>query len=339
MIEEEVCYSNVLFIKSKEAKPREEQDAEQTVYAEVKKKEVQAEPSPIPSPSPAPAPYPAPVAVSTADDPSLPGPHRYRCAVVVLGLLTAVLLSALVASLVYYQGYVSESNALLVRELHQVEDKYTNLMTHYVNLSNFNKIVQAHYDNASAANQHLHSEMVLLQEEKKTLTMERDHLNQTLEFIFHFSVFPVDDYCPVTDHSTQERKCEYCKAGWVYYQSSCYLFYLSDKDWKTWDQSKTDCTNRGSHLVTIDTAEEQAFINNYTTYYYDIWHGYWIGLSKIQGQWQWVDGSDLTGGYWISMENNKPCATSMPSTDPSKSWRANEYLMRHRWICEMEAAI
>ncbi|XP_048117895.1 uncharacterized protein LOC125306524 [Alosa alosa] len=131
--------------------------------------------------------------VSTADDPSLPGPHRYRCAVVVLGLLTALLLSALVASLVYYHGYVSNT----------IDNRYITLMIHNANLSNFNKIVQARYDNASAANQHLHSEMVLLQEEKKTLTMERDHLNRTLEFIFHFSVFPVDDYCPVTDNSTQ----------------------------------------------------------------------------------------------------------------------------------------
>ncbi|XP_076136993.1 uncharacterized protein LOC143119398 isoform X4 [Alosa pseudoharengus] len=283
----------------------EELNAEDNVYVEVKENEVKAEPSPA--------------TVSTADDPSLPGPHRYRCAVVVLGLLTALLLSALVTSLVYYQGYVSESNPLLVGELHQVKDKYTNLMTHYVNLSNFNKIVQAHYDNASAANQHLHSEMVLLQEEKKTLTKDRDHLNQTLEVIF------------------RERKCEYCKAGWVYYQSSCYLFYYRE-NWKTWGHSKTDCTNRGSHLVIIDTAEEQAFINKHTASYYDIWHGYWIGLSKIQGQWQWVDGSDLTGGNWISMGINKPCVTSMPSTDPSKSWTANECAMTHRWICEMEAA-
>ncbi|XP_041961972.1 C-type lectin domain family 4 member A isoform X2 [Alosa sapidissima] len=307
MMEEEVCYSNVLFIKSKEAKPREEQDAEQTVYAEVKKKEVQAEPSPIPSPSPTPAPYPAPVAVSTADDPSLPGPHRYRCAVVVLGLLTAVLLSALVASLVYYQGYVSEYNTLLT-----------------------------HYENTSAANQHLHLEMSQLQQEKKSLMMEWNHLNQTLEVIFHFSDFPVDDYCPIKDNST-ERKCsEHCKKGWVYYQSSCYFFHYSSY-WKNWAESKTDCTNRVSFLVTIDTSEEQAFINNHTTYYYDEWHGYWIGLSKIQGQWQWVNGSDLTGGYWIS-NGSEHCALAIPSTDPLKSWRDANCIMKNRWICEMEAA-
>ncbi|XP_048117603.1 uncharacterized protein LOC125306334 isoform X2 [Alosa alosa] len=167
MMEEEVCYSSVLFIKSKEAKPREEQNAQETVYAAVKRKEeLRAEPSP---------------SHTTADDPSLPGPHRYRCAVVVLGLLTAVLLSALVASLVYYQGYVSEYNTLLVRELRQLKDNHSSLMTeltlvqmNYANLSNSNGMLQDRYDNMSSAN-------LDLQKERNTLMMERDHLNQTLE--------------------------------------------------------------------------------------------------------------------------------------------------------------
>ncbi|XP_062394811.1 asialoglycoprotein receptor 2-like isoform X2 [Sardina pilchardus] len=322
MVEVEVCYSNVFFIKPEESKPREEQYTEETVYAEVKKDEVKAEPSPP--------------TVSTADDQSRPGPHRYGCAVVVLGLLTALLLSALVALLVYYQGYAFESNMLLMREIHQLENKYTTLMTDYVNLSNYNEMLEARYENTSAANQHLHSEMSQLQQEKKSLMMERDHLNQTLEVIFQFTVFPVDDYCPITDHAAQERKCEYCKTGWVYYRSSCYLFIYKSPRWNTWWESKADCTKKNSHLVTIDTAEEQAFINNHTKYYYDIVHGYWIGLSKIQGQWQWVDGRDLTGGNWISM--NHACVTSMPSTDPSRSWKAYRCSMRHRWICEMEAA-
>ncbi|XP_041961974.1 asialoglycoprotein receptor 2 isoform X4 [Alosa sapidissima] len=286
MMEEEVCYSSVLFIKSKEAKPREEQNAQETVYAAVKRKEeLRAEPSP---------------SHTTADDPSLPGPHRYRCAVVVLGLLTALLLSALVASLVYYQGYVSEYNTLLDR-----------------------------YDNMSSAN-------LDLQKERNTLMMERDHLNQTLEVIFQFNVFPVDDYCPVTDNATQERKCSAnCKEGWVYYQSSCYLFVHK---WNSWEDSKTDCEKERAHLVTIDTVEEQAFINNHTEYYYQ-GYGYWIGLRKIQDKWQWVDGRDLTGGHWIRTEGSG-CVLSMPSTlDHLKSWRSDFCSGHNRWICEKQAVI
>ncbi|XP_048117602.1 asialoglycoprotein receptor 2-like isoform X1 [Alosa alosa] len=322
MMEEEVCYSSVLFIKSKEAKPREEQNAQETVYAAVKRKEeLRAEPSP---------------SHTTADDPSLPGPHRYRCAVVVLGLLTAVLLSALVASLVYYQGYVSEYNTLLVRELRQLKDNHSSLMTeltlvqmNYANLSNSNGMLQDRYDNMSSAN-------LDLQKERNTLMMERDHLNQTLEVIFQFNVFPVDDYCPVTDNATQERKCSAnCKEGWVYYQSSCYLFVHK---WNSWEDSKTDCEKERAHLVTIDTVEEQAFINNHTEYYYQ-GYGYWIGLRKIQDKWQWVDGRDLTGGHWIRTEGSG-CVLSMPSTlDHLKSWRSDFCSGHNRWICEKQAVI
>lgn len=63
----------------------------------------------------------------------------------------------------------------------------------YVNLSNLNAMLQAH----------LHSEVSQLQQEKKSLTMERDHLNQTVEVIFEFSVFEVDHFCPKPDHAKQ----------------------------------------------------------------------------------------------------------------------------------------
>ncbi|XP_062393707.1 C-type lectin domain family 4 member E-like isoform X2 [Sardina pilchardus] len=211
-------------------------------------------------------------------------------------------------------------------------------------MSEYNTLL-TRYENASAANQHLHVEMSQLQQEKKSLKMERDHLNQTLEVIFQFSVFPVDDYCPVTDHAAQDRKCSgHCQKGWVYYQSSCYLFlyYQSYLNWKNWAEGDADCTARGSHLVTIDTADEQAFINNHTKYYYDEWHGYFIGLSNIQDKWQWVNGSELKGGYWTTgrpIIQYGSCVASMPSTDPMKSWKNVECYMKNRWICEMEAAI
>lgn len=65
---------------------------------------------------------------------------------------------------------------------------------------------QALYAHASAANQHLHSEMAQLQQKKTILMTERDHLNQTLEIIFQFNNFPVDHFCPVTDSLTQGRQ-------------------------------------------------------------------------------------------------------------------------------------
>ncbi|XP_042565096.1 uncharacterized protein LOC116222358 [Clupea harengus] len=264
-MDEEVCYSSVSFIKSEESKTREKQDAEETVYSEVKRTEAHRGLSPSPAaadakPLPGPHRYHSAVVALTDTAVPLPGPHRYRSVVVALGLLTALLLSLLVAMLVYYRIHVYESNALLERELHQLKGKHTSLLTeftlvktHNANLSSSNEMSQARYENASAANQHLLSAMARLQQVKTTLMMERDHLNQTLEVIFQFSDFAVGHFCPVT---TQERKCSgYCKEGWEYYKSSCYHFiYIIDwYYWKSWEESKADCAKMGAHLVTIDS--------------------------------------------------------------------------------------
>ncbi|KAL2084384.1 hypothetical protein ACEWY4_019902 [Coilia grayii] len=285
-MEDEVCYSSVSFVKSEEIKPREEQSvetqSEETVYTEVKKTGIQAEPSPSQTP---------------ADDGPLPGRPRCHRAVVALGLLTAALLSALVALVAY---------------------------------------LQLRYEDASIANQRLHLKMVQLQQEKETLRMERDHLSMTLGVIFQFSDFPVDHYCPISGNSTQDRKCSRpCKEGWVYYQSSCYQFICSDDFY--WEDSKNHCNKSGAHLVIIDTKEEQAFINNHTKFYYKE-YGYWIGLQKTEDKWQWVNGSELIGGYWITNEKHK-CAATMPSSDPLKSWKAKDCYYRYRLICEMEATV
>lgn len=97
---------------------------------------------------------------------------------------------------------MSESNKLLVRELHQFKHKHISLIEPLrTNLGNYYaiKYLQVRYENAITATQHL-------QEENKRLTMEWNNLNQTLEVIFQFSNFPVDQYCPVTDNVTQGAK-------------------------------------------------------------------------------------------------------------------------------------
>lgn len=113
--------------------------------------------------------------------------------------------------------------------------------------------------------------------------------SQSIEVIFQFNNFPVDVYRPVIDQITQgslhkcthlkqhgslrcseinlfnsmsfqttERKCRHCKDGWLYYQSSYYKFIFNGAaGWRTWSDSNNFCRNRGSHLVIIDTVEEQ----------------------------------------------------------------------------------
>ncbi|NXP51498.1 CLC6A protein, partial [Heliornis fulica] len=72
-----------------------------------------------------------------------------------------------------------------------------------------------------------------------------------------------------------------CPKGWKSFQKSCY--FLSDNK-MSWDASVQNCTGMGSHLVVINSREEQVgHMDAYETKYY-------IGLSAYENnQWQWVD--------------------------------------------------
>uniref|UniRef100_A0A3B3IJL8 C-type lectin domain-containing protein n=1 Tax=Oryzias latipes TaxID=8090 RepID=A0A3B3IJL8_ORYLA len=75
--------------------------------------------------------------------------------------------------------------------------------------------------------------------------------------------------------------CQTCPKDWIQFQKSCYFFNHFISPWKTWDQSRQLCQSNKSDLT---------FIYNTIEFYHDIWHGYWIGLQKVNNNWIWVDG-------------------------------------------------
>ncbi|NXF10420.1 CLC4E protein, partial [Smithornis capensis] len=97
-----------------------------------------------------------------------------------------------------------------------------------------------------------------------------------------------------------------CPKGWKRFQGSCY--FLSP-DMMSLEESEQNCTGMGSHLVVINSKEEQEFLftlarkkvtNAYETKYY-------IGLSSDKsGQWQWVDQTpyEKTATFWKPGEPN-----------------------------------
>ncbi|XP_076027210.1 CD209 antigen-like protein C isoform X2 [Genypterus blacodes] len=87
-----------------------------------------------------------------------------------------------------------------------------------------------------------------------------------------------------------------CPLGWHKFQSSCYYFSISKKNWK---ESRQECLLRGANLVIINNRGEQAFLKGL----HDL---FWIGLSDLdnEGQWRWVDGTGLTDGAWAPGEPN-----------------------------------
>uniref|UniRef100_A0A674JKQ9 C-type lectin domain-containing protein n=1 Tax=Terrapene triunguis TaxID=2587831 RepID=A0A674JKQ9_9SAUR len=77
-------------------------------------------------------------------------------------------------------------------------------------------------------------------------------------------------------------------------EKSCYFFSTSSKSWL---DAKQFCTNEGSHLVIVNTKQEQTFLSNHITEP----HVYWLGLSDSaeEGEWRWLDGSPLGFGFLL----------------------------------------
>uniref|UniRef100_A0A674NTI1 C-type lectin domain-containing protein n=1 Tax=Takifugu rubripes TaxID=31033 RepID=A0A674NTI1_TAKRU len=63
--------------------------------------------------------------------------------------------------------------------------------------------------------------------------------------------------------------------------------HSSEKQLKTWDQSRSDCRQKGADLLIINSEEEQ--VSQFTRYM-------WIGLTDVtnEGSWKWVDGTAMS---------------------------------------------
>ncbi|NWW45509.1 CLC4E protein, partial [Pedionomus torquatus] len=88
----------------------------------------------------------------------------------------------------------------------------------------------------------------------------------------------------VSPYTEQGWTC--CPKGWKLFQNSCY--YLS-ADRMPWTESVQNCTGMGSHLVVINSREEQVFLNN-ELQRFPKGQNYYIGLhAQKVGKWHWVD--------------------------------------------------
>ncbi|KAA0703960.1 Collectin-12 Collectin placenta protein 1 [Triplophysa tibetana] len=114
---------------------------------------------------------------------------------------------------------------------------------------------------------------------------------------------------------------------WIYYQFS---FYYISTEWKSWDDSRRYCRDRGADLIIINSKEEQGFFQKMSDGI-----SLWIGLSDSdeEGRWKWVDNSTLTSGSWYPGEPNgrtkENCVISYKSV-----WYDYPCTTGFRFICE-----
>ena len=70
-----------------------------------------------------------------------------------------------------------------------------------------------------------------------------------------------------------------------------------------WRDARDHCASYGAHLVTIGSAEENAFVH---TNFASLTPEIWIGASDedVEGDWQWVTGEDWVYTNWAPDEPN-----------------------------------
>ena len=69
-----------------------------------------------------------------------------------------------------------------------------------------------------------------------------------------------------------------------------------------WNDAKTSCENVGGQLVSINTKDEQDFVE--TLLRFAALENHWIGAHKVDDLWQWVDGEVLEYDNWDPGEPN-----------------------------------
>ncbi|KAM9115157.1 CD209 antigen-like protein C [Pangshura tecta] len=127
--------------------------------------------------------------------------------------------------------------------------------------------------------------------------------------------------------------CTKCPPGWQHFEKKCYFFSTSTK---SWSDAKQFCTNEDSHLVIVNTKQEQAFLSNHIIES-DV---YWLGLSDsaTEGEWRWVDGSPLSIRFWASGEPNNvgQQGEDCGSFRSDGKWNDATCSLTEHWICERQ---
>lgn len=140
-----------------------------------------------------------------------------------------------------------------------------------------------------------------------------------LVFICLVQVIVIISLCSVSSCSANpsDKLEQILEHGWVYFNYS--LYQLSNEK-EAWNVSRERCKKMNAELVIINNNKKHEFILS-------LLKGpgsAWVGLTKMDSRWRWVDGSPAA-------HRNKECMTISEYSYELKE----EYCMNHQnWICE-----
>ncbi|KAJ1084940.1 hypothetical protein NDU88_005078 [Pleurodeles waltl] len=132
-------------------------------------------------------------------------------------------------------------------------------------------------------------------------------------------------------------RCKSCQEEWTFQNPHCYYF---SEEKLSWWNSRGRCASHKSKLVSVNSREEQIFINSRLQNPHD---KFWIGYSDSQkeGQWHWEDGSSGSLGFWNRYQPDnyndaEDCVTTVQYGSPY-SWNDDQCWKGFRYICEKDA--
>ncbi|KAG7254781.1 hypothetical protein CRUP_013303, partial [Coryphaenoides rupestris] len=127
-----------------------------------------------------------------------------------------------------------------------------------------------------------------------------------------------------------------CPPGWTKFQWTCY--YASGSKKKSWEESRQDCQSKAARLVTINSQEEQKFVNTLLPPSTKAWMG--LNDMETEGNWIWLDRTTPTTTYWQSGQpnsygGNQDCVEFIhKSSGQLGEWNDDSCDAKNPWICE-----
>ncbi|XP_030268396.1 CD209 antigen-like protein A isoform X9 [Sparus aurata] len=126
-----------------------------------------------------------------------------------------------------------------------------------------------------------------------------------------------------------------CPDGWTRFGCSC---YFRSNQMKTWQQSRTDCQNKGADLVVINNKDENNFVSDLTKLNGESWIGLKTEWStgRSSYEWKWVDGSPLKETFGASRLQAASWEQYAAYCNRHRQWTDINYGSYKYWICEKE---
>ncbi|XP_053240976.1 C-type lectin domain family 4 member M-like isoform X1 [Podarcis raffonei] len=121
--------------------------------------------------------------------------------------------------------------------------------------------------------------------------------------------------------------------GWVIYERTFYWFSI---EIGSWTDAQKHCEQEGARLISVETREEQYFINKQVERHQKF---FWIGVFKDKGKkWSWLSGMEASVHYWNyyepNYEANHDCVAVSYECYYEKCWMAFECDLQIHYICK-----